>query len=83
MLNFPRVIAAFYDDTKKQWGLLWWDLPTNQSKLFPVHTENINSLVFSPDGSRILTASSDKTAKLWNFNGELMADFDKHKDRLL
>ena len=77
-----RVIAARYDDTKKQWDLHLWDLTTNHSKLFPVHTENINSLVFSPEGSRILTASSDKTAKLWDLNGNLIADFDKHKDRV-
>jgi WD40 repeat protein len=35
--------------------------------------------VFSPDGTRILTASSDKTAKLWDLEGKLLADLEGHK----
>ena len=36
--------------------------------------------MFSPDGRRILTASKDKTAKLWEAaSGELVASFE-HKD---
>ena len=32
---------------------------------------------FSPDGARILTASTDKTAKLWDAaSGKLIASFD-------
>ena len=35
---------------------------------------------FSPDGARILTASTDKTAKLWDAaSGKLIASFD-HQD---
>ena len=35
---------------------------------------------FSPDGARILTASKDKTAKLWDAaSGKLIASFD-HQD---
>ncbi|MBN9248244.1 MAG: hypothetical protein J0I81_12515, partial [Hyphomicrobium sp.] len=30
------------------------------------HTSDLWVAVFSPDGTRVLTASSDKTAKLWN-----------------
>jgi len=29
------------------------------------HTGTVYSAVFSPDGSRILTASDDNTAKIW------------------
>ena len=37
---------------------------------------------FSPDGARILTASADKTAKLWNAaSGKLFASF-AHKDNV-
>ena len=37
---------------------------------------------FSPDGARILTASADKTAKLWDAaSGKLIASFD-HQDGL-
>ena len=29
------------------------------------HTYGVNSAVFSPDGTKILTASDDNTARLW------------------
>ena len=40
-------------------------------------------MAFSPDGARILTASADKTAKLWDAaSGKLIATFD-HQDGVL
>ncbi|NEO91603.1 MAG: TIR domain-containing protein [Moorea sp. SIO3G5] len=42
------------------------------------HEKAVTSAVFSPDGSRILTASKDKTAKLWNLKGELIKSLDEH-----
>jgi WD40 repeat protein len=44
------------------------------------HTAWVNSAVFSSDGSKILTASLDKTAKLWDLNGKLLADLRSHTD---
>ena len=39
--------------------------------------------MFSPDGVRILTASADKTAKLWDaVSGKLIASFD-HRDEVM
>ncbi len=43
------------------------------------HQGWVHSAVFSPDGTRILTASGDGTAKLWNLQGTLLADLNKHK----
>jgi len=41
------------------------------------HDEEVTSAVFSPDGTLILTASDDKTAKLWAANdGELLHTFN-------
>jgi WD40 repeat protein len=42
------------------------------------HKGNILSTVFSPDGTRILTASDDNTAKLWDLRGNLLMDLHKH-----
>jgi serine/threonine protein kinase len=40
------------------------------------HEGEVTSAVFSPDGARILTASADKVARLWNGgSGKLLATF--------
>jgi hypothetical protein len=44
------------------------------------HKAMVYSAVFSPDGTRILTASYDGTAKLWDIQGNLLADLNKHKN---
>ncbi len=44
------------------------------------HQDVVNDAVFSPDGARILTASRDHTAKLWDAaSGKLIASF-AHQD---
>ena len=42
----------------------------------------VNDAAFSPDGARILTASADNTAKLWDAaSGKLIASF-AHQDEV-
>ena len=46
------------------------------------HSNRVTSSIFSPDGEQVLTTSLDNTAKLWNTNGNLIADFNKHTDKI-
>ena len=40
------------------------------------HQDVVNDVAFSPDGARILTASADHSAKLWDAGtGELITSF--------
>src|SRR5205823_2017601 len=45
------------------------------------HEDVVADVVFSPDGARILTASADRTAKLWDASGKLLASFP-HQDEV-
>jgi hypothetical protein len=48
---------------------------------FQGHTAAVWSAAFSPDGRRLLTASFDKTARLWEAeSGRLLATFQGHTD---
>ena len=33
------------------------------------HSHSINHATFSPDGTKVATASADRTARIWNANG--------------
>ncbi|MCA9948552.1 MAG: protein kinase [Anaerolineales bacterium] len=47
------------------------------------HTDSIIGMEISPDGERIITASSDKTAKIWDAaTGELLMTLVGHEDGL-
>ncbi|NJK69364.1 MAG: hypothetical protein HC941_25110 [Microcoleus sp. SU_5_3] len=41
------------------------------------------SLSFSPDSRTIAAASSDKTLKLWNLNGQLLKTFNGHSEQII
>jgi WD40 repeat protein len=47
------------------------------------HIGRIYSAVFSPDGQRILTASEDKTARIWNLSGQQLVILRGHKDQVI
>jgi len=44
---------------------------------FVGHQDSVISVAFSADGKRVLTGSEDKTAKLWNLDGDLLQTFNE------
>jgi WD40 repeat protein len=46
------------------------------------HTGRVYSVRFGPDGKRILTASLDKTARVWTLDGASLAVLTGHQDRI-
>jgi WD40 repeat protein len=45
------------------------------------HSEAVRSAAFSPDGQRVVTASGDRTARVWNAaTGRLLAKLEGHSD---
>ncbi|OJJ23033.1 hypothetical protein BKI52_01385 [marine bacterium AO1-C] len=44
------------------------------------HSKAVATAVFSPDGSYLITASSDYTAKIWSVTGRLITTLKGHKD---
>ncbi len=44
-----------------------WDVATGQPSTDPlVHKATVNSARFSPDGTRVVTGSNDRTARIWD-----------------
>ena len=46
------------------------------------HSDKVNQVTFSPEGSMIASASDDKTVKLWRPNGALLRTLNGHSDRV-
>jgi len=45
---------------------IWNDRILKGTAILKGHTDTVTRCAFSPDGTRIVTASYDKTARLWN-----------------
>jgi WD40 repeat protein len=74
--------GATADDQKiRLWNLQGQPLATISAK--SGDWNRIWSLSFSPDGKTIATASSDKTLKLWNLNGQLLKTFNGHGNEVI
>jgi len=44
------------------------------------HRDRVRAVSWSPDGTRIATGSADKTARIWNADGALVAELQGHSD---
>jgi WD40 repeat protein len=58
-----KLLAALDDFTARIFG------PSGVAIGVVAHNEAINAAAFSPDGLRIVTASNDGTARIWNISG--------------
>ena len=54
--------------------------PTKALATLKGHTSGVYRAVFSPDGARILTASADNTARLWDADGKPLATLKGHTE---
>ena len=69
------LVAISSDNTAKIWDSLSGQLLATLQG----HRNSVGSAVFSPDGSRIVTASQDRTAKVWEVaTGRLLFSLEDH-----
>ncbi len=84
-----RIVTGSGDNTAKV-----WEVPSGKpegiakpgAELLTLkgHTDQVNVAVFSRDGTRVLTASHDKTARVWDAKaGAQLLAFKGHKDIVL
>ena len=77
------------DRRGKQYGLDYtvrlWDLTKRESILtIQGHGGSIKCVAWSPDGKKLVTASSDHTARVWNaFSGECESILYGHSDKVM
>jgi WD40 repeat protein/tRNA A-37 threonylcarbamoyl transferase component Bud32 len=63
-------------------GVLFWDVATGTP--MELHSFPIFSLAFSPDGTKLATASWDNTARLWDVaTGKPLGDALQHADSVI
>ena len=58
----------------------FWGNAQQAKLMFSIdHTKGVSSAAFSPDGKKIVTASEDNTAKIWDAgSGALLIDLKGH-----
>jgi WD40 repeat protein len=82
-----RAAARFYRDARWQVPFLPVNLPPHVVRVFGEsrmrHPQRVNDLSYSPDGTRIASASLDGTVKIWDLgNGRELVTYRGHADVL-
>lgn len=84
-----RILTRSSDETARIWegGALAPEvrgrMKARELAVLDGHSESIASVVYSPDGRRILTASNDKTARIWDSEtGKAIATLAGHATSL-
>ncbi len=60
-----------------------WDLEGYEIAEMPHKRGVVSSAVFSPDGSQILTTSTNDTAYIWDLEGHVLKKFAGHTDMII
>jgi WD40 repeat protein len=84
--NNPRAAARYYRDARWQLPYLPVNLPPHVSRVFGEsrmrHSDRVNSVFYSPDGTRLASASADGTVKIWDLgNGRELMTYRGHADQ--
>lgn len=62
--------------------IIEWNEAGIVRRQIPAHIGAINSLAYSKDGSLLLSAGADHSAKLWDERGRLLINYRGHKDEV-
>ncbi len=75
-----HLLATAYKDGHAE---LWRSSDcTNAAELRGGHSELIYSIRFNPAGDKVITASQDQSAVLWNLDGQILNKLIGHADRI-
>jgi WD40 repeat protein/serine/threonine protein kinase len=83
-LDSHWVLSGSHDNGIKLWNIQGYEeVRVLQGQVFQGHTDAVLSAAASRDGKRIVTASRDRTAKMWDAaTGKLLKDFEEGHEYL-